>query len=481
MRLLQYVFGLGIVIGLASSVPGGLLGYWSADSTGGIGDVLPNDQGDNLLDGQMVEVEYSASGEGHTGKQGDFALRFPGEDTDYVAIPPTETTFDEITITAWVNGFQKGAWAGIVLSRAPGQPIGIDFHNQEGSLTYIWNNDSNQTWGFTDPDLEIPEEEWAFVALTISEEDAGLHVGTGNILNTVINDMEHFPQDNFGEWRLGEDDCCGAERNFEGLIDDVSIWDERLSEDELKLLLLGNETPLSLAGLGGGPGNPALQAGDADMDLDFDQLDLVQVSIAGKYLTGDAATWGEGDWDQAPGGEQGSPPAGDGLFNQLDIISALNADVYLKGPYAAIATGGTSDDGQTSIVYDAGTGEVRVDAPAGKELTSVNITSAGSLFIGDKPAVLDGAFDNFGTDNIFKATFGGSFGSVTFGKVLESGLGEDAVAGDLSVVGSLAGGGDLGDVDLVYIPEPASVMMCWIALAMLLWSRRCRGDHSALE
>ena len=43
-----------------------------------------------------------------------------------------------------------------------------------------------------------------------------------------------------------------------------------------------------------------LQAGDADMDCDFDQLDLVQVQVAAKYLTGEPATWGEGDWDAAP-------------------------------------------------------------------------------------------------------------------------------------------------------------------------------------
>ena len=46
---------------------------------------------------------------------------------------------------------------------------------------------------------------------------------------------------------------------------------------------------------------PFLAAGDADQDLDFDQLDLVKVQIAAKYLAGQAATWGEGDWDGAPG------------------------------------------------------------------------------------------------------------------------------------------------------------------------------------
>ena len=82
---------------------------------------------------------------------------------------------------------------------------------------------------------------------------------------------------------------------------------------------------------------PFLQAGDADQDLDFDQLDLVQVQVAAKYLSGEPATWGEGDWDGAPGGEQGSPPAGDGRFDQLDIVSALAGGVYLAGPYAALS------------------------------------------------------------------------------------------------------------------------------------------------
>ena len=81
--------------------------------------------------------------------------------------------------------------------------------------------------------------------------------------------------------------------------------------------------------------DPPLQAGDADQDLDFDQLDLVRVQIAGKYLSGELATWGEGDWNGAPGGLQGSPPAGDGLFNQLDIVAALRSGVYLTGAYAA--------------------------------------------------------------------------------------------------------------------------------------------------
>jgi hypothetical protein len=95
----------------------------------------------------------------------------------------------------------------------------------------------------------------------------------------------------------------------------------------------GSETPLTLAGLGG----DVLQAGDADMDCDFDQLDLVAVQVAAKYLTGEAATWGEGDWDGAPGGsvQDKIPPTGNGQFDQLDIIAALAAGRYLQGSYCA--------------------------------------------------------------------------------------------------------------------------------------------------
>ena len=108
---------------------------------------------------------------------------------------------------------------------------------------------------------------------------------------------------------------------------------------------------------------PMLKAGDADMDLEADQLDVVMVLQAGKYLTGESATWGEGDWDGAPGGEQGNPPPGDGYFDQLDIIAAFGSSPNCftpLAPYAAISPGGVKGDEQTSIVYDARYADTRL-------------------------------------------------------------------------------------------------------------------------
>ena len=79
---------------------------------------------------------------------------------------------------------------------------------------------------------------------------------------------------------------------------------------------------------------------------------------------------------------------------------------------------------------------------------------------------LGGSFDNDSPQNIFKETFGSSFGSISFGKVADAGLSKEFLLNDLSVVGSLAGGGDLGHVDLLYIPEPSTSSL--IALAVTL-------------
>ena len=132
------------------------------------------------------------------------------------------------------------------------------------------------------------------------------------------------------------------------------------------------------------PVQVALQPGDADQDLDFDQSDIVRVQQANKYLSGNAATWGDGDWDGGPGGSQGAPPAGNGIFDQFDIIAAQQGAIYQTGPYAATQPSGTRNDDQTSIVYDVATGEIAVDAPAGTELTSINVDSAAGIFTGSK-------------------------------------------------------------------------------------------------
>ena len=152
----------------------------------------------------------------------------------------------------------------------------------------------------------------------------------------------------------------------------------------------------------------------------------------------------------------------------------MTSGVYLKGPYAALSGPVGTGDGNATLIYDAGTGQLAVEVP-GTELSSLNIQSAASIFTGDPAENLGGDFDNDSDDNIFKATFGGSFGSLSFGNVAQAGLSEQFVIDDLTVDGSLAGGGTIGAVDLRYIPEPSTVMLLGLGLLGALIMRRRRS------
>ena len=59
--------------------------------------------------------------------------------------------------------------------------------------------------------------------------------------------------------------------------------------------------------------------GDANLDLEFNSGDMVQVFVGGKYETGQDATWGEGDWD------------GDKLFGSGDMVAAFVDGGYEQG------------------------------------------------------------------------------------------------------------------------------------------------------
>jgi hypothetical protein len=159
----------------------------------------------------------------------------------------------------------------------------------------------------------------------------------------------------------------------------------------------------------------------------------------------------------------------------VGLALSSSAVASAQAGYSAIKPDGILGDGRTSVTYNPSTGEIGVDAPANAGLTSINIGSASRAFTGPGPKMnLGGDFDIWTAENVFKATFGSQFGSLSFGSLAASGLSEQFVLSDLTVDGSLAAGGGLGDVDLIYIPEPSAFVLSGFGLASLLvlvWRR----------
>jgi hypothetical protein len=92
-----------------------------------------------------------------------------------------------------------------------------------------------------------------------------------------------------------------------------------------------------------------LQPGDADQNYAFDFNDVFQVLARAKYMSGLAATWGDGDWNGGPGGAPGTPPPGNGLFDFDDIFAALATGLYETGPYAADFPGNSAVPAPSSM------------------------------------------------------------------------------------------------------------------------------------
>ena len=63
--------------------------------------------------------------------------------------------------------------------------------------------------------------------------------------------------------------------------------------------------------------------GDANLDDEFNSSDFVAVFGAGKFETGQAATWAEGDWN------------GDGVFGSGDFVKAFSGGGFEIGPRPA--------------------------------------------------------------------------------------------------------------------------------------------------
>ena len=233
--------------------------YWRIDPVDGLsnvhkGDVWSFTTGTDVLDPDIVgwwkldesagPTAYDSVPSGNNGSLTGNPVWRPSEGVDggaidldgngdYVNIPGFNLTTNAVTFTAWINGWKAADWAGIVYSRSE-QATGMHFGGNN-TLHYTWNYDDYGTWGWTGGPV-IPQNEWAFVAVAIEPDKATAYVYTdsGGLIQAV-NSVAHIPQ-TIDSLEIGRDSVVST-RCFNGLIDDVRIYNRTLLEQEILNLL----------------------------------------------------------------------------------------------------------------------------------------------------------------------------------------------------------------------------------------------------
>lgn len=283
------------------------LAYWSLDDTNGApGTGIAYEFVSGFTGIYGAGALYGA--EGIAGPQSpqfpgfatnNFALEcFNADANSFVSGPDMTTSLPatNLTFAMWINPQANiASWSGLLVARGgPNTGDGFGFGGTDNSagqdlLTYTWNQNNGDTYGFIS-DLFPETNEWSFVAMVIQPANTTIYMmnesgGIQSAVNAVANDAEIFGE----AMEIGNDDCCGAGRTFAGYISAVSIFTTALSSNQLVGLYytaLG-KTPPS----GGGVTLTIAKATTAgQVTLTWPSGVLVQATnLAGPWVTNAAA------------------------------------------------------------------------------------------------------------------------------------------------------------------------------------------------
>ncbi|HWX19002.1 MAG TPA: LamG-like jellyroll fold domain-containing protein [Candidatus Binatia bacterium] len=155
-----------------------------------------------------------------------------------VAAPPLNLNTNTVTITAWLNPLsqQTTNYVGLVFQRQGLTVAGLNFGNTMTNLGYTWNNLAGaNNWN---SGLTPPINSWSFAALVVEPTRATLYLyNTNNGQAVAVNTLNHPIQPFAGITYLGTDPFyAGGVRTFEGVLDEVAVWNRALSGDQIAAL-----------------------------------------------------------------------------------------------------------------------------------------------------------------------------------------------------------------------------------------------------
>ncbi len=211
--------------------PAELVGYWPLDALEGetAGDLI------NGNDGVWQSPEFGLEWvEGRV----DGAAKLTDSGGTYFLIDsiPQLIGASGLTIAAWVDPDSQTSsnYNGIFMTR--------DFNGGNTSWGVAIEANHLDTRvegpGIDSPaDLLTPDAGWIHVAL-VWDGNAGTHIQYVNGQETARAEGAFTGSivDTTGPWHIGYDNCCGDTRGFDGLIDEVAIWNGPLPPETIRQL-----------------------------------------------------------------------------------------------------------------------------------------------------------------------------------------------------------------------------------------------------
>ena len=183
-----------------------------------------NDAGSSGLDGIVSGATWTTDRYDTPGQ----ALRFDGNDFVRVTDHPRLRLDQALTITAWIKESTRRRYAKI-LSRRAGSYfyfLGVDDGNPYGGI----GDGTNFT--VTRKSIDMPLDRWHFLALVYDSQTNRMHIYYDGILDQTTVTTSLPPMTGV-DLTIGAD-SEGSGNYFEGLIDEVALYDEALTDDEIR-------------------------------------------------------------------------------------------------------------------------------------------------------------------------------------------------------------------------------------------------------
>ena len=231
--LVCFVLVLGLV--LMSTAEADLVGWWKFDEGSGntASDASGNGNNGTLQGGPTWVV----------GRIGG-ALRLDGTD-DYVQVPHADilTVDDEVTVMAWIYaeryiGPTGDDWQGI-LSKGSSPSRSYNFYTEVSGALHF----SVGGYGPLST-TQVPLNEWVHVCAMVVDGQIGFYINgePAGLSGSGVTPPGAADTANVVIGRTDE----GTSRSFLGMIDDVRIYNEALSQEEVQRAMLGEGQPYAI-------------------------------------------------------------------------------------------------------------------------------------------------------------------------------------------------------------------------------------------